>query len=180
MTSPQSSSRDGASDPTSAPGVLPGETLAGKYRVERVLGSGGMGIVLAARHLQLDERVAIKLLRPELARNGPVNARFVREARAAVKIKSEHVARVFDVGTLPDGAAYMVMEHLEGSDLAALVCAEGRLAEATAAEYVLQACEALAEAHALGIVHRDLKPGNLFLARRADGSPCVKVLDFGI
>ncbi|HEX6274620.1 MAG TPA: protein kinase [Polyangiaceae bacterium] len=160
--------------------VKEGDVLAGKYRIERVLGEGGMGVVVAAMHLQLDERVAIKFLLPGALHNPEAVARFAREARAAVKIKSEHVARVSDVGTLETGAPYMVMEFLQGRDLAAVLAHGGPLAPADAAEHVLQACEALAEAHALGIVHRDLKPANLFLAKRADGSPCVKVLDFGI
>jgi serine/threonine protein kinase len=160
--------------------VNEGEILAGKYRVERVLGVGGMGVVVAALHLQLDERVAIKFLLPEALSNAEAVARFAREARAAVKIKSEHVARVIDVGTLETGAPYMVMEFLKGQDLSSHLRESGALPIADAVDFVLQACEALAEAHALGIVHRDLKPANLFLTARADGSPCVKVLDFGI
>lgn len=160
--------------------VREGEVLAGKYRVERVLGMGGMGVVVAAWHLQLDERVALKFLLPGFAESGEVVARFAREARSAAKIKSEHVARVTDVGVLDNGAPYLVMEFLNGVDLSALVKQRGALAIEDAVEYVLQASEALGEAHSLGIVHRDLKPGNLFLARRHDGSPCVKVLDFGI
>lgn len=160
--------------------VKQGEIIAGKYRIERVLGEGGMGFVVQAMHVQLDERVAIKFLLPQALANEEAVARFAREARAAVKIKSEHVARVSDVGTLETGAPYMVMEFLQGQDLAALVRANGPLATEDAVDYLLQASEAIAEAHALGIVHRDLKPANLFLAHRADGSPCVKVLDFGI
>jgi serine/threonine-protein kinase len=160
--------------------VNPGDVLAGKFRIERVLGQGGMGVVVAAYHLQLDERVALKFLLPDALQNAEAVARFAREARAAVKIKSEHVARVSDVGTLETGAPYMVMEYLEGRDLSAYVRESGPLPPSEAADYVLQACEALAEAHALGIVHRDLKPANLFLTRRADGTACVKVLDFGI
>ncbi|WP_437961686.1 protein kinase [Sorangium sp. So ce119] len=160
--------------------VREGQVIAGKYRVERVIGAGGMGVVVAATHLQLEERVAIKLLLPAAARSRTLSERFVREARAAVKVKSEHVARVTDVGTLESGTPYMVMEYLSGSDLADALRAGGRVPPQAAVEYVLQACEALAEAHAAGIVHRDLKPANLFLTRRADGSPCVKVLDFGI
>jgi serine/threonine-protein kinase len=158
---------------------LPGETFADKYRVECVLGGGGMGVVVAARHLQLDERVAIKFMRPDISANDAGAERFLREARATAKVKSEHIVRVFDVGT-QDGILYMVMEHLEGQDLARMVASEGPIACATAVEYVLQACEAIAEAHSRGIVHRDLKPENLFLTHRANGSPCVKVLDFGI
>ena len=160
--------------------VREGEVLAGKYRVERVLGRGGMGIVVAAHHLQLDEKVAIKFLLPEAVSNAEVIGRFVREARAAVRIKSEHVARVSDVGTLEDGAPYMVMEYLEGSDLAGWLKEHHVLPIEQAVEFVLQACEAIAEAHALGIVHRDLKPANLFVVRRADGLWSIKVLDFGI
>jgi serine/threonine-protein kinase len=160
--------------------VSEGEILAGKYRVERVLGIGGMGVVVAAHHIQLDKRVALKFLLPEATTNAEVVARFAREARAAVKIESEHVARVIDVGAMESGAPYMVMEYLVGSDLAQRLQAHGALPIEEAIDYLLQACEAIAEAHAAGIVHRDLKPANLFLTRRADGSSLVKVLDFGI
>jgi eukaryotic-like serine/threonine-protein kinase len=157
-----------------------GDVLAGKFRIERVLGVGGMGMVVSAMHLHLDERVAIKFLLPEALANAEAVARFGREARAAVKIKSEHVARVTDVGALETGAPYMVMELLRGQDLSQVLRDTGALPIAVAVQYVLQACEALAEAHAISIVHRDLKPANLFLTARADGSPCIKVLDFGI
>ncbi|HEY1693814.1 MAG TPA: serine/threonine-protein kinase [Polyangiaceae bacterium] len=160
--------------------VAPGTVLAGKYRVERVLGAGGMGVVVAAHHLQLDEKVALKFLLPESLKNAEAVARFVREARAAVKIKSEHVARVSDVGQLDSGSPYMVMEYLEGGDLAAWLKERGALGVELAVDFVLQACEAIAEAHALGIVHRDLKPANLFCVLRADGRLAIKVLDFGI
>src|SRR5579859_1664764 len=165
------------------PGAIPvkeGDLLAGKYRVERVLGVGGMGIVVAARHEQLEQRVAIKFVRDEALDNKEAVERFLREARAAVRLKSEHAAKVLDVGTLESGAPYMVMEFLEGSDLAAVLVERGPLPVEEAAEYVLQACEAVAEAHAAGIVHRDLKPQNLFLARTVGGAPRVKVLDFGV
>ncbi len=161
-------------------GVRAGDVLAGKYRVEKVLGAGGMGIVVAAHHIQLDEKVAIKLLLPEALANEEAVARFAREARAAVKIKSEHVARVADVGTLDNGAPYMVMEYLEGGDLEAWVQQRGPLEIEQAVEFILQACEALAEAHGLGMVHRDLKPSNLFCIRGTDGLLSIKVLDFGI
>ncbi len=157
-----------------------GAILAGKYRVERVLGQGGMGVVLAGWHLQLEERVAIKLMLPGAAMSEDAVARFLREARAAAKIQSEHIARVWDVGTLENGQPYMVMQYLEGSDLSGVLASRGALPVDEAADYLLQACEAIAEAHSLGIVHRDLKPGNLFLATRRDGSVNVKVLDFGI
>jgi eukaryotic-like serine/threonine-protein kinase len=160
--------------------LTPGTVFAGKYRIERVLGEGGMGVVLSAVHVYTDDRVALKFLLPEAAGRLEVRTRFMNEARAAVQIKSEHVARVTDVDVLPSGVPYMVMEYLEGQDLGEVVAQSGALPLATAADYVLQACEALAEAHALGIVHRDLKPSNLFLTHRKDGSPLLKVLDFGI
>jgi serine/threonine-protein kinase len=148
--------------------------------VERIIGIGGMGVVVAARHLELDHLVAIKFLLPKVAENKDVVGRFTREAKAAVKIQNEHVARVTDVGTLETGAPYMVMEYLEGTDLEDFSRQSGPLSVEECTDFVLQACEAIAEAHALGIVHRDLKPGNLFLVRRPDGSRIVKVLDFGI
>jgi serine/threonine-protein kinase len=152
----------------------------GKYRVERVLGVGGMGVVVAATHLQLGQRVALKFMLPEGMRHPRFVERFLREARAAVRLKSDHVARVLDVGTLSSGSPYMVMEYLEGSDLAASLESSGRMAIEMAVDCVLQACDAVAEAHSLGIVHRDLKPRNLFLTQRNDGRSLVKVLDFGI
>jgi serine/threonine-protein kinase len=154
--------------------------LAGKYRVEKILGVGGMGVVVAARHLQLQTKVAIKFLRPEMLASEEAVARFAREARAAVRITSEHVARVLDVGSLENGAPYIVMEFLEGGDLAAWLRQRGPLPVEQAVDFVLQACEAIAEAHALGIVHRDLKPANLFCIRGPDGLLSIKVLDFGI
>lgn len=160
--------------------VAEGQLLAGKYRIERVLGQGGMGVVVAAHHLVLDQVVAIKFLLPEALQNAEAVARFEREARASVKIQSEHVARVTDVGRLDTGAPFMVMELLRGRDLGDLLQQGGPLPLEDVADYILQAGEAIAEAHGLGIVHRDLKPANLFLTTRADGSSCVKVLDFGI
>jgi serine/threonine protein kinase len=163
----------------SAP-VENGTVLAGKYRVDRVLGEGGMGVVVAATDLQLERQVAIKFLLPEYAQHHEASQRFLREARAAVKIKSEHVARVIDVGTMENGAPYMVMEHLEGRDLAAVLDERRMLPVEEAVAHVLEACDAIAEAHSVGIVHRDLKPANLFLAQQPDGSARIKVLDFGI
>jgi serine/threonine-protein kinase len=158
-----------------------GDVLAGRYTIEGVIGAGGMGVVLSARHAVLGQRVAVKFLLPDLAKRQPEAAeRFVREARAAIHLKSEHVARVMDVGTEPNGAAYMVMEFLEGKDLARVSREQAPLGVAWVVDCVIQAAEALAEAHAAGIVHRDLKPANLFLSTRVDGSPLVKVLDFGI
>jgi serine/threonine-protein kinase len=157
----------------------PGTVIAGKYVVERVLGEGGLAVVVRAKHIQLDAPVAIKHVRPsDVSRPGIVE-RFLREARLAAKIKSEHAVKVQDVDTLESGVPYMVMECLEGQDLAQVVLASPVPID-RAIDYVLQACEALAEAHAAGIVHRDLKPANLFLAERPGGTPIVKVLDFGI
>jgi serine/threonine-protein kinase len=161
--------------------VAAGEIVAGKYRVERVLGVGGMGVVVSARHTTLDQVVAIKLLVPnQRVSHEEAIGRFLDEARAAARIESDYVCRVFDVGTLPNGIPFMVMEHLEGRDLDEELVQRGQLAFVEAVDYVLQAADALAAAHQLGIVHRDIKPGNLFLALRPDGSRRVKVLDFGI
>jgi len=160
--------------------VRPGDLLAGKYRVERIIAVGGMGVIVAAHHLELDERVALKFLLPKLLERPAAIARFLREARAAVKIKNEHVARVSDVGKLENGSPYIVMEYLEGLDLAAWLEKRGPIPAEQAVDFVLQACEALAEAHSLGIVHRDLKPANLFCIQRSDGQLSIKVLDFGI
>ncbi|MGO9838820.1 MAG: protein kinase domain-containing protein [Polyangiaceae bacterium] len=157
-----------------------GELLAGKYRVESMIGEGGMGTVLAAHHELLDLPVAVKLLSPNFVRNGPMVERFLREARAAARLKSEHVARVTDVGTLETGQPYIVMELLQGEDLEQRRERLGRLPVREAVDVVLQALEAMAQAHAAGIVHRDLKPANLFLALLPDGREVVKVLDFGI
>lgn len=154
-----------------------GDVVEGKYEILEILGAGGMGVVVAARHNRLDERVAIKFLKPRAEGAIEAQERFLREARACAKIKSEHVVRVMDCSVLPSGAPYILMEHLEGTDLAQH---PRPIAVEDVVDWVLQACEAVAEAHALGFVHRDLKPSNLFLTRRGDGSACVKVLDFGI
>jgi eukaryotic-like serine/threonine-protein kinase len=169
-----------APDDNDLPPVSPGDMIAGKYRVERVLGAGGMAFVVAALHEELDQLVAIKLLRPELQRYEVAAARFLREARAAARIQSDHVARVFDVGSTESGQAYMVMEYLEGTNLEELLADRRRLPIEEAVDHMLEALEAVAQAHAIGIVHRDLKPANLFLARRRDGSERIKILDFGI
>jgi serine/threonine-protein kinase len=160
--------------------VKPGDMLAGKWRVERVLGIGGMGVVVAARHVQLDQRVAVKFLLPAARKDPEVMTRFAREAKAAAKLAGPHVARVLDVGTLDEGSPYMVMEYLEGTDLARVIRERGALPVREAVDHVVDACDALAEAHALGIVHRDVKPANMFLARQPDGTNLVKVIDFGI
>jgi serine/threonine-protein kinase len=182
MGQPEDSASAATPEPAPAPSpdAILGAILADKYRVDRILGKGGMGYVVAATHLHLDEPVAIKFLHSTVAQDPELVGRFLREAKAALKIRSEHVVRVLDVGTLAAGSPYMVMEYLAGSDLDAVVKRGGPQPVTTTVDYILQACEALAEAHVQGMVHRDLKPANLFVARRADGSPLVKVLDFGI
>ncbi|MFT3770829.1 MAG: protein kinase [Minicystis sp.] len=159
--------------------IGPGDVLRQKYRIEQQLGQGGMAVVFAATHLTLQQRVAVKLLKPGSTREPEVIERFLREARAASRLESAHVARVFDVETLDDGTPFIVMELLDGCDLAALV-RQRTLAPAEAVGYVREACDAIAEAHALGIIHRDVKPANLFLSRKRTGESVVKVLDFGI
>ncbi len=156
----------------------PGAVIGGKYRVERVLGEGGMGIVFEARHDALGTTVAVKVLRDEILKDKEAVARFAREARAAAALRSPHAARVLDVGEVA-GAPFMVMELLVGNDLGVELERRGPLPVAEALQYVVQACEAIAEAHSLGIVHRDLKPANLFLTGTAPRR-LVKVLDFGI
>jgi serine/threonine protein kinase len=160
--------------------VAVGQVIAQKYHIERVIGEGGMGVVVAAHHIELDTRVAIKFLLPEALANAEAVARFAREARASVRIKSEHVARTLDVGRLENGAPYMVMEYLEGTDLATRILQSGPLPIEQAVAFMLETCEALADAHAMGIVHRDLKPSNLFVTRSTDGTESIKLLDFGI
>ncbi|HEY5922313.1 MAG TPA: serine/threonine-protein kinase [Kofleriaceae bacterium] len=158
----------------------PGTVIAGKYRVERKLGRGGMGVVVAAEHLELRAPVALKFLADRYAGRVDIVERFLREARAAAALHSEHVCRVSDVGRLDSGAPYIVMELLVGRDLAKVLAGAGSLDVVTAADYIAQACDAIAEAHAAGIVHRDLKPSNLFLTQRRDGTALIKVLDFGV
>ena len=174
MTEPVS--RDPASpDGTPAPGTV----LAGKYVVESVLGQGGMGIVLQARHQRTEQAVAIKILRPEARVMPDVTARFEREARAAARIQGPHVCRVYDVDNLPDGSPMMVMELLQGWDLGQELAIRGPLPYPEAVSHVLAACEALAQAHRMGVVHRDIKPANLYLCQEGPRR-VVKVLDFGI
>ncbi|HEV7557208.1 MAG TPA: serine/threonine-protein kinase, partial [Kofleriaceae bacterium] len=156
-----------------------GTLVAGKYRIDRILGRGGMGIVASAAHVHLHNKVALKFLEPSFVADAKVVERFVREARAVAGLRGEHVCRVTDVGALDNGTPFIVMELLEGTDLARLL-KTGPVPVQRACSYVLQACVGVAEAHALDIVHRDLKPANLFLTHRPDGTPLVKVLDFGI
>jgi serine/threonine-protein kinase len=157
-----------------------GDVLAGRYRVDHVIGKGGMGCVVAALDLRLHRRVAIKLMLPALAGDADSVARFMREAEACVALSSEHSVRVHDVGRLEQGTPFMVMEHLAGADLGQVLAERGRLPPREAVALLLQAAEGIAEAHAAGIVHRDLKPRNLFLTRDTRGEILVKVLDFGL
>jgi serine/threonine-protein kinase len=161
-------------------GIGLGEIFLEKYRIDAILGQGGMGIVAMCTHLALNECVAIKMLRRDVLDDVEAVERFMREAQAASKLKSEYVARVTDVGRSSANVPYMVMEYLEGHDLGQLLEERGSIALPWAVELTLQACEALAEAHSIGIVHRDVKPSNLFVTWRPDGSALIKVLDFGI
>jgi serine/threonine protein kinase len=160
--------------------VTPGTLVDGKYRVDRTLGEGGMATVFAATHVHLDQRVAIKVLKLNLMEHPHIVERFMREARAAVRIKNPYVVRVLDVGTLPTQQPYIALEFLDGTDLAELMKQRGKLPVPEAVDYMLQLCDALAEAHVLGIVHRDVKPANCVQVEGADGLPKIKVLDFGI
>ncbi len=176
----ESASRSADNDPRFLAPVRQGQTVAGKYVVGRELGVGGMGIVYAARDARLDRQVAIKVLLPRLVTSQTATQRFMREARAATRITSEHVVKLLEIDTLPDGTPLLVMEYLEGRDLRAVLREDGPLAPQVAVDYLLQALQAVAEGHMQTIVHRDLKPSNLFLTTRADGTPLIKVLDFGI
>ncbi|HWZ88613.1 MAG TPA: serine/threonine-protein kinase, partial [Polyangiaceae bacterium] len=176
----ESANRSVESDDRFLAPVREGQTVAGKYVVGRTLGVGGMGMVFAARDARLDRQVAIKVLLPRLVTSQTATQRFVREARAATRITSEHVVKLLEIDTLPDGTPLLVMEYLEGRDLRAVLREDGPLPSRLAVDYVLQALQAVAEGHVQTIVHRDLKPSNLFLTTRADGSPLIKVLDFGI
>ena len=160
--------------------VKAGELLAGKYEVLKVLGSGAMGVVVSARHVDLQQIVALKFMLPTALPDQAAGDRFLREAQAAGRLRGEHVARVMDFGRLEGGAPYIVMEFLEGEDLEAILNRDGAFSVGDAALYLTQACAGMDEAHKAGIIHRDLKPQNLFLTKRPDGSPLLKVLDFGI
>jgi serine/threonine protein kinase len=157
-----------------------GDVLADRFRIERVLGVGGMGGVFAAEDLRFARQVAVKLMLPQLMDIPEFAGRFDREAQAASSLASEHVARVFEIGRLPDGAPYMVLELLQGKDLDRVSRERGPLPVEEAVQYVLETCHAIAEAHGRGIIHRDLKPSNLYLSEREGAPPIVKVLDFGI
>jgi serine/threonine protein kinase len=154
--------------------------LVGRYSLERSLGEGGYGRIFAARHVELEQMVALKVMKDDVRRMPGAVKRFLREARTVARMRSEHVARVLDIGTMDSGAPYIALEYLEGADLATVLEGSGPLSPRDAVDFVVQACHALAEAHAMGVIHRDLKPANLFLTRSVDGAPLIKVLDFGI
>ncbi len=160
--------------------IPPGTVVLDKYRVERQLGVGGMGIVVKAIHTALGTPVAIKFLLPQYSVSQEAARRFVREAQAASKMSSEHIVRVFDTGSSHPFGPYIVMEFLEGEDLAKHLRNTGAFSIDASIDFAVQAALALAEAHAMGIVHRDIKPANLFLVPQHDGVPLIKVLDFGI
>lgn len=179
----QGAGLQGVSIEPSAGLPAPGSLIGNKYLLERYIAEGGMGVVAVARHLELDEPVALKFLKPAIVAadlSGSIAGRFLREARATIKIRSEHVPRILDVTTLDVGVPYIVMELLEGEDLDQVLERHGPLPVPFAVDLLLQSLEALAAAHALGMVHRDYKPANLFVSKRLDGTTCVKVLDFGI
>jgi eukaryotic-like serine/threonine-protein kinase len=162
------------------PDPLIGRTIDGRYRVERVLGEGGMGIVYQARHVVLNRPHAIKVLRSDVSKDEEIITRFRQEAQSATAIGSEHIIDISDFGTLPDGSTYFVMEFLDGIDLANAMEREKPMNQARAVHIVKQLCRALGAAHRGNIVHRDLKPDNVYLVARHGDSNFVKVLDFGI
>lgn len=159
--------------------VRPGTMFDAKHRVVRELGRGGMGAVLEAENVGLGSKVALKVMLPALAHDAALVERFLREARATARVSSEHVARVLDVASLPQGTPYLVMELLQGETMGAYID-RGAVRDSEAYLLLLQVCEGLAHAHAAGLVHRDLKPENVFIVRRRSGEPCAKILDFGI
>jgi serine/threonine protein kinase len=173
-----SSQRD--SEPAPELPVVPGQLIGGRYLIGSIIGEGGMGVVCSATHVGLGTQVAVKLIRSDRQSDPASVERFLNEARTAASLKGEHVARVYDVGQLESGEPYLVMEQLEGVGLDAFIAGRGPLSQGEAIDIVLQACEGLAEAHAVALVHRDIKPANLFLARRPDGELTLKILDFGI
>jgi serine/threonine protein kinase len=171
--------RDSSAPESNIP-VVPGQIIGERYRIGAIIGEGGMGVVCAATHLGLGTPVAIKLIRTGMKQGSESVLRFMNEARTAASLNGEHIARVYDVGQLESGEPYLVMEQLDGIGLDAFIKERGPLSQAEAVDIVLQACEGLAEAHAVALVHRDIKPANLFLARRPDGQFVLKILDFGI
>jgi serine/threonine-protein kinase len=169
-----------ALEPRKPSALAVGDVVAERYQVESVIGAGGMGIVYEAKHLGLGTKVALKVIRPDIAQNSSLWKRFAREARALGALHNKHVVRVHDAGTLPSGLRYLVMELLLGTDLRRLLQEGGPMPVQRAVDYVLQVCSALGDAHRLHIIHRDIKPENIFLARFRACEPTIKLLDFGV
>jgi eukaryotic-like serine/threonine-protein kinase len=166
--------------PTSAVGCYTGITIDTRYRIDGLLGEGGMGVVYLGRHIAIDKKVAIKILRPEYARRADTKARFRQEARAASSVENPHIVDVSDFGSLPDGSTYLVMEYLEGVPLSMLTRGQQPISLDKVIAIAHQIADGLAEVHDRGIVHRDLKPDNVFLVKEGDQEDFVKILDFGI
>src|SRR5215510_6275537 len=161
--------------------LQPGQIVDGKYRIVRLLGEGGMGAVYEGENVRIHRRVAIKVLHPGTAANTDAVQRFEREAQAAGRIGSDHIVEVIDLGNLPEGDRFMVMEFLDGENLSQRIQARGRLSPQEATSVMLQLLEGLGAAHGAGIIHRDLKPDNVYLVRSKRGqADFVKILDFGI
>jgi serine/threonine protein kinase len=172
--------RSRGEDPSIPPDPLIGQTVAGRYQIEKRLGEGGMGFVYAAHQSVIEKKVAIKILKTEFSSRPEVVARFQQEAVSACRIKHPNVVDVFDVGRLEDGRFFLVMELLEGRDLSELIAEAAPLPPVRGIALALQICRALNAAHKSGVIHRDLKPENIFLHRTSDGDEIVKIVDFGI
>jgi eukaryotic-like serine/threonine-protein kinase len=166
--------------PTEPPDPLIGQVLDGRYRIERVLGEGGMGIVYKAQHVALNKPLAIKVLRAEVSKDQEIVQRFRQEAQSATAIGNHHIIDISDFGVLPDGSTYFVMEFLDGIPLARAIEPGKPLKASRTIHIAKQLCRALGAAHDVGIVHRDLKPDNIYLINRGGDRDFVKVLDFGI
>jgi serine/threonine-protein kinase len=161
--------------------IVPGAIVAAKYRLDALIGEGGMGSVWSATHTGLNQAVAIKFISREFVRSADALRRFDAEAKAAAQLRSRHVVQVFDTGTLEDGTPYIAMELLHGESLQGRVHRGGPVPLVEAVDILTQCCKALGRAHQAGIVHRDIKPDNIFLAQSADDdSALVKILDFGV
>lgn len=173
-------SASAGSIPRDQPPVRPGDVIGGKYRVHRLSGRVGLGTVAHVRHLELGQRLLLKCLPQESCAFPDAVSRFLRGARQAMQLQSEHTARTLDAGRLPSGAPYVVSEMLSGCDLREVLRVRGQLGVSEAVDFILQASESVAEAHLHGLLHRSLNLTNLFATRRPDGSPLIKVLDFGV